>query len=89
MELSGSNIKKLLYFLIFRETETSKRIPYISGSGNPKKLLVFSAQAENKKNSATLNTPPPPPPTTTTTTSPPPLPKKKKKFEYISGNEAF
>ena len=35
MELSGSNIK------IFRETETPKKTPYISGIENPKKLLIF------------------------------------------------
>ena len=34
MDLSGSNIKK---FLIFQETKLS----YISGNGNPKKLLLF------------------------------------------------
>ena len=28
-------------FLIFQETETQKKIPYISGNGNPKKLLIF------------------------------------------------
>ena len=33
-ELSGTDIKK---FLIFQETEFS----YISGNGNPKKLLIF------------------------------------------------
>ena len=38
MELSGSNIQK---FLIFREMEIPKKIPYISGNGNAKKLLIF------------------------------------------------
>ena len=38
MELSGSNIKKIL---IFRETGTPKKTPYISGIRNPKKLLIF------------------------------------------------
>ena len=39
MELSDPNIKKFLKFsqkktfLIFRETETPKKIPYISGNG--------------------------------------------------------
>ena len=43
MELSGSNVKKFLIFsqknafLIFKESELS----YISGNGNPKKLLIF------------------------------------------------
>ena len=43
MELSGSNVKKFLKFsqknafLIFKESELS----YISGNGNPKKLLIF------------------------------------------------
>ena len=55
MELSGSNIKKFFLlsqkkaFLIFRETETTKKLfifqetelSYISGNGNPKKLLIF------------------------------------------------
>ena len=31
----------LLYFLIFQETETPKKFLYISGNGNPKKLLIF------------------------------------------------
>ena len=35
MQLSSSNVKK------FNETETPKKIPYVSGSGNPKKLLIF------------------------------------------------
>ena len=34
-------LKKLLYFLIFWETETPKNLPHISGKGNPKKLLTF------------------------------------------------
>ena len=46
MELSNSNIKK---FLIFQETEALKKflifqeteLFYISGSGNPKKLIIF------------------------------------------------
>ena len=43
IKFSGSNIKKILTFsqkkalFIFRETEFS----YISGKGNPKKLLIF------------------------------------------------
>ena len=41
MELSSSIIKKNLYFLIFWETETPKKIPYISGRGTPKKRLIF------------------------------------------------
>ena len=55
MELSSSNIKKFLIFsqkkdfLIFRETETPKKflifqereLSYISGNGNPKRLLIF------------------------------------------------
>ena len=55
MELSSSNIKKLLIFsqiktfLIFRETEIPKKflifqetkLSYTSGNGNPKKLLIF------------------------------------------------
>ena len=47
MELSSLNIKKA--FLIFRETETPKKVLifqkvelfYILGNGNPKKLLIF------------------------------------------------
>ena len=38
MKLSGSNNEK---FLIFQETETLKKVPYISRNGNPKKLLIF------------------------------------------------
>ena len=47
-------IKKFLYFLIFWETETLKKIP-ISGSANPNKLLLFqemklfSPSSKNKK----------------------------------------
>ena len=33
MELSGSNIKKIL---IFQKTEIPPKIPYISGNRNPK-----------------------------------------------------
>ena len=57
MELSNSNIKK---FLIFQETEALKKflifqeteLFYISGSGNPKKLIfqevTFPAQKIKK-----------------------------------------
>ena len=38
MELSDSNIKKIL---IFRKTKPPKKIPYISGNGKPKRLLIF------------------------------------------------
>ena len=31
----------MLYFLIFRETETPTKTPYISGNQNPKKILIF------------------------------------------------
>ena len=55
MKLSNSNIKKFVIFsqkkaiLIFQETETPKNffifreteLSYISGNGNPKKLLIF------------------------------------------------
>ena len=55
MELSGSNIKKILIFsrkeafLILQEMKTPKKVfifqetelSYISGNGNPKKLLIF------------------------------------------------
>ena len=56
MELSGSNIKKCLTFsqkkafLIFQETANLEKnsyifskesCSYISGNGNPKKLLIF------------------------------------------------
>ena len=47
MEPSGSNIKKFVIFsqnkafLIFRQMETLKKIPYISGNRNPKKLEYF------------------------------------------------
>ena len=34
-------LKYFLYFPIFRETETLKKIPYVSGNENPKKLLIF------------------------------------------------
>ena len=47
MELSGSNIKKFLIFL-------ERKLFYISGNVNPKKLLIFQEvtfQArKNKKN---------------------------------------
>ena len=49
--------KKFLYFLIFRKTETTKKIPYISGNGSTKKLLIFremellSPGSKNKKSS--------------------------------------
>ena len=33
MELYGSKIKDFLHFLILQETETPKKIPYISGNG--------------------------------------------------------
>ena len=43
MELNSSLIlKSFLYFLIFCETETSKKIPYISGDRNPKKASYIS-----------------------------------------------
>ena len=61
MELSNSNIKKFLIFsqkkaFIFWETETPKKLPYISGNGNPKKLLTFQEvtfrpQKKKKKHS--------------------------------------
>ena len=35
MELLGSNIKK------FQETETTKKIPYISGNRNPRKAFYI------------------------------------------------
>ena len=47
MTLFESNIKKFLIFsekkafLIFQEKKTPKKIPYILGNRNPKKLLVF------------------------------------------------
>ena len=55
MKLCSSSINKFLIFsqkkafLIFRETETPKKffifqeteLAYISGNGNPKKLLIF------------------------------------------------
>ena len=34
-------LKKFLYFLLFRKTETSKKIPHILRNGNLKKLLIF------------------------------------------------
>ena len=43
-------------FLILRETETPKKIPYISGNGSTKKRLIFremelsSLGSKNKKN---------------------------------------
>ena len=37
MEFSRSNFKNFLHFLVFQETETPKKIPYISGNENPKK----------------------------------------------------
>ena len=49
MELSGSSIKKIY---IFWETEAPKKIPYICGNGNPKKLLYFRKlkyQAQTRK----------------------------------------
>ena len=58
MELSCSNIKKFL--VLFRETET-KKILYISGNGNPKKLLrfqeieLFIPSLKNKKKSTQEN----------------------------------
>ena len=42
MELSRSNFKNFLHFLVFQETETPKKIPYISGNENPKKASYIS-----------------------------------------------
>ena len=52
MELSSSNIKK---FLILRETETPKKISYISGNGNPIKAYYISGNetVNNLKKSET------------------------------------
>ena len=41
MEPSGSNIKKLLTFSRISGNRSPYKIPYISGSGNPKNLLIF------------------------------------------------
>ena len=43
IELFSSNIKHLLYFLIFEETETLKTLTYF-------RKWSFSGQAQNKKN---------------------------------------
>ena len=34
-------LKNFLHLLIFQETKTLKKNPYISGNRNPKKLLIF------------------------------------------------
>ena len=44
--------KNFLYFLIFQKTEIRKKIHYISGNRNPRKLLIFqevSLQAQKMK----------------------------------------
>ena len=55
MKLSGSSINFFLYFLIFQETETLKKVPSISGNANSKTLLIFrdmelfSSSSKSKK----------------------------------------
>ena len=46
-------LKNFSYFLIFWETETPKKISYISGNRNPKKLLVFQKMELLSPNSKT------------------------------------
>ena len=43
IELSRSSIEKFLIFsyFLFQEIETPKNVPYISGNGNRKNLLIF------------------------------------------------
>ena len=41
MELSGSSIKKFPIFSYILGSRNPEKIPYISGNGNPKKLLIF------------------------------------------------
>ena len=64
MELSSFNIKKFLIFsqnkalLIFQETETPKKcvifrekeLSYISGNGNPKKILILRKELIKSEN---------------------------------------
>ena len=41
MELSGSNIKKLLIFFYILGNRNPKKIAYILGNKNPEKFLIF------------------------------------------------
>ena len=80
IELSRSSIEKFLIFsyFLFQEIETPKNVPYISGNGNRKNLLIFW---EIKPLSPRLKK---------SKKSPPHLTKKKrKKNPYTSGKRNF